>query len=134
MLALWLFKAMRKLLYQGYIERAIISKISAVNVLLGKEYLLHLDFGQSIFQSVCNMFRKYFVNLYMKIRILLHKVSNVSILNFSGQKLNHALVGQTSIHVQRDCNLRQRHEGAQEFQVLLVMTHRLMCIAHCWCY
>ena len=22
--------------------------------------------------------------------------------------------------------------GAQEFQVLLVMTHRLMCIAHCW--
>jgi hypothetical protein len=24
--------------------------------------------------------------------------------------------------------------GAQEFQVLLVMTHRLMCIAHCWCY
>ena len=132
MLALWLFKAMRKLLYQGYIERAIISKISAVNVLLGKENLLHLDFGQSIFQSVCNMFRKYFVNLYMKIRILLHKVSNVSILNFSGQNLNHALVGQTSIHVQRDCNLRQRHEGAQEFQVLLVMTHCLMCIADCW--
>ena len=56
---------MRKLLYQGYIERAIISKTSAVSVLPDKENLLDLDFGESIFQSVCNMFRKYFVNLYI---------------------------------------------------------------------
>ena len=58
---------MSTLVIQGYekIERAIISKISAVNVLPDKENLLDFDFGESIFQSVCNMFRKYFVNLYI---------------------------------------------------------------------